>query len=257
VTRLRVGVFKLTSCSGCLNELVYVLAQHPQLLSRLDILYFTEVQDRAELAEMDLAIVEGSVVNSAQEKLVKRVRELAKQVMLLGTCALFGGVQSLRAGHSVDEVKRAVYPNPEHIDVYGDVKPVADLIKADILVRGCPVNGEHLARVLKSLVIGGSTPVEVYEAVCSECKLKGIPCVAVVKKVPCLGPITAAGCGALCPSFGRGCYGCYGVAEKHVNREKILEFAVKLEELGMPLEDFKSLLKAYSYKFYREVFGEQ
>jgi coenzyme F420-reducing hydrogenase gamma subunit len=29
----------------------------------------------------------------------------------------------------------------------------------------------------------------------------------------CLGPVTHAGCGAICPAYDRGCYGCYGPKE--------------------------------------------
>jgi len=255
--RLAVGVFKLTSCSGCLNELVYTLVKHPELMTKLDVKYFTEVQDRAELSEMDLAIIEGSIVNKEQENLVKRVRSLAKQVVALGICASLGGVQSLRVGEDLDKVKRFVYPVPEYIDVYSSVKPLSDVINVDVEIRGCPVNGENLLRVLRGLVEGGSMPVQVYEVVCDECKRKGIQCLLVSRRVPCLGPITAAGCRALCPSFGRGCYGCYGVAEKHLTKDKALEFAKMLEELGMPLEDFKAFLKAYSFRFFRELFGDR
>jgi len=254
---LSVGVFKLTSCSGCLNELIYALVGHPELMMKLDVKYFTEIQDRTELSEMDLAIVEGSIVNREQENLVKRVRSLAKQVIALGTCASLGGVQSLRVGYDLDKVKRFVYPVPEFVDVYSDVKPLSDVISVDIEIRGCPVDGENLLRVLRSLVEGISIPVQIYEVVCDECKRKGIQCLLVSGRVPCLGPITAAGCGALCPSFGRSCYGCYGVAEKHLTKDKVLEFAKTLEELGMPFEDFKAFLKAYSFRFYRELFGDR
>jgi coenzyme F420-reducing hydrogenase gamma subunit len=30
---------------------------------------------------------------------------------------------------------------------------------------------------------------------------------------PCLGPVTQAGCNALCPSYDRGCFGCFGPME--------------------------------------------
>ena len=34
-----------------------------------------------------------------------------------------------------------------------------------------------------------------------------------VREKPGLGPVTQAGCGALCPAYGRGCYGCFGPME--------------------------------------------
>jgi len=255
MSRLVVGVFKFTSCSGCLEELAYVFSKYPQLLTNIDIKYFAEIQDLTELTNMDIAIVEGSIVNKTQEELIKKIRQLSKLVMVIGACASFGGIQSLRVGEDLNKVKQAVYPIPEYIDVYNDVKPIEEVIKVDLIVRGCPVNGEYLANILRALLIG-STPILIYENICSECKRKGIPCIMITKKTPCLGPITFAGCGALCPSFGRGCYGCYGLAEKHIDKEKILEFIKRIEELGTSSQDFKALLKAYSFKFYRELFGE-
>jgi len=250
MSMLTVGVFKFTSCAGCFNELIYCLVKHPQLLANIDIKYFTEVQDQAELTNMDVAIIEGSIVNKAQEEFAKRIRQLSRLVMAIGTCATLGGVQSLRVGEDLDRVKRNVYPIPEYIDVYPEVKPVEHVIKVDIAVRGCPINGEYLCKVLRSL-LAGSTPVSVYESVCSECKRRGITCVMISKKIPCLGPITFAGCGAICPSFGRGCYGCYGLAERHVDKERLREFMKRLEELGMPAQDLEAMLKAYSFKLYK------
>ena len=48
---------------------------------------------------------------------------------------------------------------------------------------------------------------------CIECKRRGTVCVMVAGGTPCLGPVTHAGCGALCPSYQRGCYGCFGPME--------------------------------------------
>jgi coenzyme F420-reducing hydrogenase gamma subunit len=67
--------------------------------------------------------------------------------------------------------------------------------------------------VVNSLLLGVA-PRDNADKVCTECKRRGYPCVLVSRGIACMGPVTRAGCGALCPSIGRDCYGCYGPAEK-------------------------------------------
>ncbi len=244
--KLRVAVFKLTSCSGCLNEVIYSMMVHPELLRYVSISYFTELQDLNAVEEVDVAIVEGSVVNSEQEELVRLVRERAKLVAALGTCAVFGGVQSLRVGEDLRTTVLASYPNPDFIRVSPDVKSLDSVVRVDYRLPGCPVNGESLARLLVKLVLGG-TETPIHESLCSECKRKGIPCVVVLRKEPCLGPVTVADCGALCPSFGRGCYGCHGLNALVVDKGRLEEFSRVVERLGMSRDDLRALLKAFSH----------
>jgi coenzyme F420-reducing hydrogenase gamma subunit len=65
-----------------------------------------------------------------------------------------------------------------------------------------------------------------------ECKRKGLVCTLVAKGESCMGPVTLAGCGALCPSVGRGCYGCYGPASQ-VNGQAL---AARFTQLGLEQE---------------------
>jgi sulfhydrogenase subunit delta len=64
-----------------------------------------------------------------------------------------------------------------------------------------------------SALLAGRKPLTPTHSVCVECKLRGNVCVAVAEGTPCLGPVTQAGCGARCPAFARGCYGCFGPME--------------------------------------------
>ncbi|MCS7099556.1 MAG: hypothetical protein RMH84_01785 [Sulfolobales archaeon] len=244
--KLDLAIVKLASCSGCLNEVLYSLVSRQELLKHLDILYFTEFQDLNDVKEVDLAIVEGSVATSEHEEFLKLVREKSRLVLALGTCAVYGGVQSLRVGEDLRKVVEASYPNPSFIEVLPDVKSVDSVVSVDYKLPGCPVNGESLARLLVKLALGGSeTPI--VENLCSECKRRGVFCVTVLSGKPCLGPVVMAGCGALCPSFGRGCYGCYGLSTLVVDRERLEEFLKTLEKFGVGRDDLVALLKAYSY----------
>lgn len=242
------AIIKLASCSGCLNQVVRALASEEKLLNFYNIVLFDEITERLEMPKkIDLLLIEGSTVTREQEEVVKKFREISDFVVAMGTCAVQGGVQALRIGDDVEKVKAYVYPNPEHIDVNKDVKPVDNVISVDMFIPGCPVNHEAIASLLKKFVSEG-LPIAIPESVCSECKRKGIVCVMVAYGIPCLGPITISGCGAICPSFGRGCYGCFGLKDFDLDNSKLKMFAQQLKDLGMDNDRFEQTVKAYSWK---------
>lgn len=246
----RMAIVKITSCSGCINELIYSLISSPTIFNNYKIVYFTELVDSVELGEdIDIVFIEGSIVNSKQENIVRDVRKRAKFIVLLGTCAVFGGVQATRVGENIEVVKGSIYPNPSYIDVYNDVKSVDSVVQIDFVFPGCPVNGEAIAMFLKKYALGG-LPIAIHENVCGDCKRRGVECLAVSKGVPCLGPVTSSGCGAICPSFNRGCYGCFGIKMFDLDKEKLKNFVNVLKRLGMAEGDIEVLLKGFSYKFY-------
>lgn len=250
--RSRVGVFKLASCSGCINELIYSLASDPWLLEHVEIKYFLELQDDNSLDELDIAIIEGSSVRREHDEILRRVRDRSEVLIAMGTCATQGGIHSLRSEADVEEAKRSVYPAPQHIDVSGSAKAVSEVVRVDISLGGCPVNGNSLASVIKKVAMGG-WPVELYESLCAECKRKGVECVIVMRGLPCLGPITSAGCGAICPLFGRGCYGCSGINEKGMNASMLSEVEDAMERLGLGREELRALLRSYSARSLRSM----
>jgi|YelNatPaOPRAMG01_1025707.scaffolds.fasta_scaffold43213_2 coenzyme F420-reducing hydrogenase gamma subunit len=244
----KVSLIKLTSCSGCISEVVYAFT-YSDITNNYGIVYSTELTDSGEMGEVDIALIEGSVSDEQQEKLVKSVRAKAKFVAAIGTCAIMGGIQSMRADSDIDIVKGAVYPEPQYVDVYGVPKPITDVINVDFALPGCPINGDALVQLLRKYALGG-LPVVIHEVVCATCKRKGLECVTVSKGVPCLGPITISGCGAICPSFGRGCYGCFGIKHSDLNKEKLEAFSNRLVELGAGREDLEVSIKGFGYKTY-------
>jgi coenzyme F420-reducing hydrogenase gamma subunit len=247
----RVSVIKLTSCSGCISEVVYAFTFN-DILSNYSITYCTELTDVEDLGDVDIALVEGSVSNKHQEEVVKEVRKRAKFLIAIGTCAVMGGVQSLRAGSDLDIVKKSVYPEPQYIDVYEVPKPIADVVSIDYVLPGCPINGDALVSLLRKYALGG-LPVAIYETVCADCKRKGFECAIISKGMPCLGPITSRGCGAICPSFSKGCSGCFGIKYFDLSKEKLDLFISRLVELGMGRDDVEALVKGFSYKVYSSI----
>ncbi|MEM4664030.1 MAG: hypothetical protein QXP67_03790 [Desulfurococcaceae archaeon] len=250
---LKLAVVKLTSCSGCVNQLMLALLLNEDIRSQYKVVYFKEL-GAVDHEEYDVAFVEGSVSTAEQEKELENVRSRSRFLVALGTCAVQGGVQSLRAGENIDAVKSTVYPEPSLVEVYPEPKPVPEVVRVDYVVPGCPVNEEPLHAFLRKYAVGG-LPFNFNESVCSECKRAGLECIMVSRGIPCLGPITHASCGALCPSTGRGCYGCTGMRTHDLNPRNLHEFENAVKKLGAPENYVQVLLRAYGSRSYKLVHG--
>ncbi|MEM0027623.1 MAG: hypothetical protein QXT53_07230 [Ignisphaera sp.] len=250
---MRVAVIKLTSCSGCINEIVKVVALDPKLLDIYEFVYFNEITDSVEnVSKYDIVFVEGSITTKEQEDMVKMFRGLTDFMVAIGACAIHGGVQALRVGENIEAVKAYVYPDPKLIEVESDVKPVAYATKIDFYIPGCPVRGDAVKSLLEKFARGG-LPTPILESVCGECKRRGIQCLVVSHGISCLGPITISGCGAICPSFRRGCYGCYGLRGFDETLTNVGNYIGLLGRLGLGKEIVDYLLRAFSFKEFSKL----
>ncbi len=210
--RPRVGVIKLASCDGCQLTLLDLEDELLAIAGRVDIIEFAEATSRRSAGPFDALFVEGSVSTAEQAEEVLRLRAVSQRLITIGACATAGGIQAIRNWRDHDAMRAAVYPHPEFIDSLSTVRPVADLVAVDGELRGCPISTAQLRELLVSLVTGRRAQLP-DEAVCIECKRRGVVCVAVAEGIACLGPVTRTGCGAICPAYGRGCYGCFGPRE--------------------------------------------
>lgn len=214
---ITVGVVKLASCDGC--QLGF-LALGPALLDigvRYQIVEFGEASsNRSPDGPFDVLFVEGSISTQDQIHHIRHLRERAKLLVTIGACATSGGIQALRgwAGNDggIAGFIDAVYANPEFVDTLARATPIADHVTVDAELRGCPIDTNQLLELLTAVSIG-RRPQLPNEAVCVACKRAGRVCVMVSRGEPCLGPIIATGCNALCPGMARGCYGCFGPRE--------------------------------------------
>lgn len=207
--RPSLAVYKFASCDGCQLSLLNLEDDLLQLAQVVDIAYFLEATSRVRPGPYDLALVEGSVTTQEEIERIRDVRQSARTLVALGTCATAGGIQALRNFASVEAFAQTVYPHPEHLQVLEQSTPISKHVKVDLELWGCPVNKHQVLDALQALLMG-RRPDLPRVSVCAECKRGNNVCVLVVEDIPCLGPITRAGCGALCPSNGRGCYGCFG-----------------------------------------------
>lgn len=208
----RVAVHKFTSCDGCQLAFLNAGENLLTLADMVDIVHFAEAGPIAPDAKVDIAFVEGSISTPEEEERICKVRENTAYLITIGACATAGGIQALRNMHDTLNWIQGVYAKPEYISSLETSSPIKDHVCVDFELWGCPVTTQQVLTAVRSLMYG-VTPRDEVEKVCMECKRREKVCVMVTRNEPCLGPVTRTGCGAICPSFGRDCYGCFGPAE--------------------------------------------
>lgn len=204
-----IAVWKFTSCDGCQLTLLDCEDELLPLSERVHIAHFLEVTSVSEPGPYDISIVEGSVTTPEEAERIRWIRDQSAVLVVIGACATSGGIQALRNFADVDEFRSIVYARPEYIATLDTSTPISAHVAVDHELRGCPIDKGQLLEVLTAL-LAGRKPNLPDTSVCTECKRRGLTCVMVAHGTPCLGPVTHAGCGALCPAVNRGCYGCFG-----------------------------------------------
>jgi coenzyme F420-reducing hydrogenase gamma subunit len=206
------AVWKFASCDGCQLSLLDLEDELLALADAVEIAEFHETTSRNVEGPYDLSLVEGSVTTAHDAERIQQIRSSSRSLITIGACATAGGVQALRNFADVEEFTRIVYASPQYISTLATSTPISAHVKVDYELRGCPINKRQLLEVVSSF-LNGRKPGIPSTSVCTECKRRGTVCVTVAHGTPCLGPVTHAGCGALCPAYNRGCFGCFGPME--------------------------------------------
>ncbi len=208
----KLAVWKFASCDGCQLSLLDCEDELLALAGRIQIANFVEASREVVKGPYDLSLVEGSITTAHDVERIQQIRRVSRRLVTLGACATAGGIQALRNFAKVEDYTSIVYARPEYISTLSRSTPIADHVFVDFELRGCPVSKRQLLDVI-SAFLSGRKPNTAPHSVCMECKRRGVVCVMVARGVPCLGPVTHEGCGALCPAYHRGCYGCFGPKE--------------------------------------------
>ena len=224
----KLAVWKFASCDGCQLTLLDCEDQLLPLAEKLDIAYFLEATSGTVEGPYDLSLVEGSITTSEDAERIQRVRSTSKALVTIGACATSGGIQALRNFADVEGYLRVVYASPDYVSTLTTSTPISDHVRVDYELRGCPIDKRQLLEVVTAFLQGRKPGIS-SASVCLECKRRGNVCVMVAHGTPCLGPVTHAGCGALCPAYNRGCYGCFGPMETPNTRS----LTRQLKVLGM------------------------
>jgi coenzyme F420-reducing hydrogenase gamma subunit len=210
--RPKLAVWKFASCDGCQLSLLDCEDELLAVADAIDVAYFPEATSHVDPGPYDLSLVEGSITTPHDAERIRSVREQSKTLVTIGACATSGGIQALRNFRDHAEMMSVVYARPDYIDSLATSTAIAAHVKVDFELRGCPIDKKQLLEVVSAFLHGRKPNVQSH-ATCLECKMRGTVCVMVAKGQPCLGPVTHAGCGALCPSYARGCYGCFGPSD--------------------------------------------
>jgi coenzyme F420-reducing hydrogenase gamma subunit len=237
----KLAVFKFASCDGCQLSLLDAEDELLDIAGAVDIAYFLEATSRVVPGPYDVALVEGSITTAHDAQRIREVRRQSKFLITIGACATAGGIQALRNWADSREYLEAVYARPEYISTLATSTAIADHVSVDFELRGCPINHHQLVEVLADLV-NGRRPRTPGHSVCLDCKRRGTVCITVAQGIPCLGPVTQAGCGAICPAYDRGCYGCYGPA-RQTNVTSLADHCV---ESGSPPVQLVPLLRNFN-----------
>jgi coenzyme F420-reducing hydrogenase gamma subunit len=230
--RASLAVWKFASCDGCQLSLLDCEDELLALAERVSIAHFPEASRAHVEGPYDVSLVEGSITTPDDLRRIREIRECSRVVVAIGACATTGGIQALRNLADVAEFAAAVYARPGYVATLATSTPAAAHIEVDVEMSGCPIDQHQLLDVLGALLIGRA-PALARHSVCFQCKARGTACVLVAAGTPCLGPVTRAGCGAICPAYGRGCYGCFGPAAT----ANIDALVPRLRELGMSERD--------------------
>jgi sulfhydrogenase subunit delta len=235
------AVWKFASCDGCQLSLLDCEDELLQVAGAVRIAHFLEASRAVVEGPYDVSLVEGSITTASDADRIRRVREQSKVLVTIGACATAGGVQALRNFADVEEFRSVVYARPEYVATLDRSTPISAHVPVDLELRGCPIDRGQLLNTLSALLAGRKPDLPLH-SVCFECKRRGTPCVMVANGTPCLGPVTAAGCGALCPAYGRGCYGCFGPAAT-VNAESL---TAQFRVLGMDESEIERIFATFN-----------
>ncbi|HTX18656.1 MAG TPA: oxidoreductase [Bacteroidota bacterium] len=246
----KVAVYKFASCDGCQLSLLDVEDELLAIAGAVDIAYFPEASRRMARGPYDIGLVEGSVTTPHDVERIRAIRKECRMLITIGACATAGGIQALRNWKDVKEFTRIVYANPDYISTLDRSLPIGSFVHVDFELRGCPINKAQLFDLLLA-VLHRRKPNISSHSLCVECKLKGNVCVMVSKGKFCLGPVTHVGCGALCPGYQRGCYGCFGPMDSANTSALANRFA----ELGAAKEEVKLAFR--SFNAYAEAFRRE
>jgi coenzyme F420-reducing hydrogenase gamma subunit len=244
------AVWKFASCDGCQLTLLDCEDELLAVAQAVDIANFAEASRAVVKGPYDLSLVEGSITTSHDEERIHAIRRSSRFLVTIGACATSGGIQALRNFKNVKEFTSIVYARPEFIETLNKSTPISDHVRVDFELRGCPINKHQLLEVI-SAYLYGRKPNTPPHSVCVECKRRGTVCVMVASGTPCLGPVTQCGCGAICPDYSRGCYGCFGPKET----PNTSSLAAWWPRLGVSQED---LVRAFrSFNAYAEPFRRE
>jgi coenzyme F420-reducing hydrogenase gamma subunit len=239
--RPKLAVWKFASCDGCQLTVLNLEDELLALAGEVEIAYFLEASSATVEGPYDVSLVEGSITTPSDAERIEEVRRASRVLITIGACATAGGIQALRNFADVREFSSVVYASPDYIATLATSTSIGTHVRVDFELRGCPIDKGQLLEVVSAYLAHRSPRVRTH-SVCIDCKRRGTVCVMVAHGTPCLGPVTHTGCGALCPAYDRGCYGCFGPMES----AETVPLNARLQELGVADRDLVRIYRTFN-----------
>ncbi|WP_166348626.1 oxidoreductase [Phytoactinopolyspora limicola] len=244
--RPKLAVWKFTSCDGCQLTLLDCEDELLGLAGQVEIAHFLEASRAVSPGPYDISLVEGSVSTPDEAERIRHIREVSRTLVVIGACATSGGIQALRNFADVAEFRSIVYATPHHVRTLARSTPISAHVPVDFELRGCPIDKHQLLEVRTAFLVGREPNIPRH-SVCFECKARGATCVMAADGIPCLGPVTQAGCGAICPAFRRGCFGCFGPVDSPADAAvNVAALADRLRAMGMSEDDIVRVFRTFN-----------
>ncbi|MGC8654124.1 MAG: oxidoreductase [Candidatus Kryptoniota bacterium] len=243
----KLAIFKFASCDGCQLSLLDAEDELLSVANSVEIAFFPEASRRMLKGPYDIGIVEGSITTPHDVEHIREIRKQCHTLITIGACATAGGIQALRNWKDIKDFIKIVYASAEYISTLDRSMPIGSFVHVDFELRGCPINKYQLIETINAF-LNKRKPNIPSHSVCMECKTKGNICVMVAHGIPCLGPVTHAGCSAICPAYNRGCYGCYGPVEN----PNTSSLSKQMSNLGQTRQDI--VLAYRTFNAYAESF---
>lgn len=237
----KLAVWKFASCDGCQLSLLDCEDELLAIARAVHIANFPEASREVVRGPYDVSLVEGSITTPHDAERIHQIRRSSRLLVTIGACATSGGLQALRNFADVKDWVPLVYASPAAIETLKTSTPVANHVSVDYELYGCPISRRQLLDLVTALLHGRRPSLPAY-SVCTDCKLRGTPCVMVGRGIPCMGPVTRTGCGALCPSYHRGCYGCFGPI-KGANTDAL---GARLVAMGQRADEIVRMFRSYN-----------
>ncbi len=236
----KIGIFKFTGCAGCQMEILRMEDEFLDLIKLFDISYWKMAKRDNNDNYLDISLVEGGISTPREIEEIKCIRKKTKYLVAFGDCAISGCIPSIRNWIPQMESEELVYHDSSKI-CSTKLLGIGEYVKVDAELKGCPPHRDTIIELLKSALLKIKPRLRKHP-VCVECKLNGNDCLITSKKIPCMGPVTSGGCGAICPTLGRECEGCFGP----MSNPNAASLADIFKDIGLNDEDIKRKFRKYS-----------
>lgn len=236
----RVVVVGLASCFGCQLQITNVETHLLEILGQIDLRYWQLASSEPMPNEFDVAVIEGAVTTQEAVQSLRSIRDVAKSVISIGSCAVTAGIPGMAAASFESRLGQVYSDVPAQCDDIISPVPVSSIIDVDYEVRCCPIDSFEFLEVLQKALYGSNRFVST-QTMCGDCKRNESSCFFGQGRL-CLGLVTVAGCGARCVNLGRPCNGCRGLSP-----DANLEAArLSCKKYGVSVDDFNKALEMFN-----------